>query len=105
MRRKEKDTGRKSRDQKNWGRNDAEGEDSGEKVAGSEEEMFIWFICDGHSLSLREAKAENQGRNMESGAEAEVIEDCCLLAYRLIGQSDGSNSSVKIPSSPVTQVW
>lgn len=47
--------------------------------------MFIWSICDGHSLSLREAKAENQGRNMESGAEAEVIEVRCLLAYRLRG--------------------
>lgn len=67
--------------------------------------MCIWFICDGHNLSLREAKTENQGRNMESGAQAEAIEERCLLAYRLGGQSDGSNSSVKIASSPVTQVW
>ena len=34
-------------------------------------------------LSLREAKAGDQGRDMEAGAEADPMEECCLLAYSL----------------------
>jgi hypothetical protein len=41
---------------------------------------FISQLSD-QTLSLREVRAESQGRNLEVEAEAEVIEECSLLAY------------------------
>jgi hypothetical protein len=39
---------------------------------------FIWLTC--NCPSLREVKAETEGKNLEAGTEAEAMEELCLLA-------------------------
>ena len=40
--------------------------------------VFLSLTLPHHSPSLKEAKAGSQDRNLEAGAEAEVIEEYCL---------------------------
>lgn len=47
---------------------------------------FTWATCPDQSPSLREAKARAKGRNLEAGAEAEAMEECCLVACSLLAQ-------------------
>lgn len=34
-----------------------------------------------YSSTLKEVRAERQGKHMEAGAEAEAMKECCLLAF------------------------
>lgn len=43
------------------------------------EEGFIWLVTD-YNPPSREAKAGTQGRDLEAGTEAEVMEESCLWA-------------------------
>lgn len=46
-----------------------------------EERIYFSFQLSGYSVSPREVRAEIQGRNLEAEAEAEAIDECCLLAF------------------------
>ena len=45
---------------------------------------FIWLMCLHHCSSLKGIRQEfEQGKSLEAGADAEAVEECCLLAFSL----------------------
>jgi hypothetical protein len=44
-----------------------------------EESLFLILQCPGHKSQMNKVRAGPQGRNLEAGTKAEIMEEFCLL--------------------------